>query len=91
MNSLVDQLNQLGIGVEISGTILCADDIILIAKSEAELQSLLLALEEWCNLWQLYVNVTKTKIMHFRNPRKKLSTFKFILNGQELEKVSCYK
>ena len=95
MNSLVDQLNQLGIGVETNGTILCtllyADDIILIAKTEAELQSLLLALEEWCNLWQLYVNVTKTKIMHFRNPRKKISTFKFILNGQELEKVSCYK
>ena len=74
INSLVDHLNQLGIGggyiyigVDINGTIiLCtllyADDIILIAKSEAELQSLLLALEEWCNLWQLYVNVDKTKI-----------------------------
>ena len=52
MNGLVENLKLLNIGLNINGKIiyllLYADDIILLARSEAKLQSLLLALESWC-------------------------------------------
>ena len=54
INGLAEHLNQLDLGIEISNglkicILLYADDIILLADSEAALQSLLLALESWCS------------------------------------------
>ena len=50
--SLIDYVNELNLGVDIDGKLICillyADDIVLIGKSEAKLQSLLLSLETWC-------------------------------------------
>ena len=39
--------------------------MILLARSEAELQSLLFSLESWCKYWQLNVKISKTEIIHF--------------------------
>ena len=50
--------------------LLYADDIVLIAKSENDLQDLLFIVEEWCRKWRLEVNLAKTNIMHIRTPRK---------------------
>ena len=75
INDLVDYLKNTGVGIhidqELISVLLYADDIILLAKSETELQILLGALETWCKTWLLKVNVSKTNIMHFRNVRKK--------------------
>ena len=70
---------------------LYADDILLVAKSEAELQILIHALETWCNTWKLRVNVTKTNVLHFRGPKKKRTTFNFEINNEPIEIVSMYK
>ena len=92
INEKVENLN---IGININGKVisilLYADDIILLAKSEPELQSLLLALESWCKYWQLNVNISKTKIIHFRNIRKNCTKFKFVFNETELGIVDSYK
>ena len=95
VNGLVENIKLLNIGININGKIisilLYADDIILLAKSEPELQSLLLALESWCKYWQVNVNISKTKIIHFRNIRKKCTKFKFVFNETELGIVDSYK
>ena len=95
LNDLVEHIKQLGIGIEIDGIIICillyADDIVLLAKSEAELQSLILSMEQWCQLYQLKVNVNKTKIVHFRNCRKCPTEFIFKMNENVLDKVEVYK
>jgi hypothetical protein len=44
---------------------LYADDTILLAESTEDLQVQLNAFGEYCNNWQMKVNVNKTKIMVF--------------------------
>ena len=69
INDLVDYMQNTGVGININSDLisilLYADDIILLAKSEAELQILLGALETWCKTWQLDVNVSKTNVIHY--------------------------
>ena len=44
--------------------LLYADDIVLLADSETDLQSLLYLTEAWCKKWRLEINLSKTNIMH---------------------------
>ena len=71
--------------------LLYADDIILLGSDEAELQSLLLSLQSWCNMWELEVNIEKSNVIHFRNPRKQCTNFTFKYNESEILKDSNYK
>ena len=45
--------------------LLYADDTIILAETEQDLQKGLNGLFEYCNQWQLKVNVEKTKIVIF--------------------------
>ena len=88
INSLVDHLKLLGIGIQINDELVCillyADDIILLAPSEGELQTLILAMESWCHLWQMNVNILKTNIMHFRPKNRKCTDFSFSFRNQKI-------
>ena len=44
-----------------------ADDVVLLAENETELQLLLDVLNTWCCKNDLEVNYDKSKIVHFRN------------------------
>ena len=52
INDLASELKELGLGIDINGTKICillyADDMVLIANSEAELQSMLNVMYQWC-------------------------------------------
>ena len=50
------------------GILLYADDIVLIAENENDLQLRIDILNKWCKHKALNVNFEKTKIVHFRNP-----------------------
>ena len=95
INDLVEHVHQTNVGIKIDKTLfnilLYADDILLVAKSEAELQILIHALETWCNTWKLRVNVAKTNVLHFRGPKKKRTTFNFEINNEQIEIVNTYK
>ena len=95
INDLVTDLKSLGIGVkivdEIISILLFADDIILLAESEEDLQKMLDCTNEWCKKWKMFVNKDKTKIVHFRNKRKPQTMYKFLFDESELEIVSQYK
>ena len=70
-------------------TLLYADDTVILAESETELQKALDALELYCKLWQLQVNLDKTKIIIFsRGKVTKFGVFSF--GGNPIEVVSEY-
>jgi hypothetical protein len=75
--------NDLQIDVKLF-TILYADDAVLSAESVAELHSDLNYFYEYCEKWNLKVNINKSKVMVFSKGR--LPNFK--MNNMELEIVS---
>ena len=68
-----------------------ADDIILMTSNENDLQFLLNIVENWCHKWRLEVNLTKTNIMHVRNPRCPQSKFMFLFNYRTVAYCKTYK
>ena len=71
---------------EIKG-LLFADDMALFSDTAQNMQHTLLALEQYCNRWDLTVNTTKTKIMRY--PSSPPSTFLYL--NEPLEEVPYYK
>ena len=75
INDLAEQLNQSGLGVDIDASLklsclLYADDIVLLADDEHDLQALLTIVNTWCSKWRLEVNLLKTNIMHVQKKQK---------------------
>ena len=95
INDLVVHLKEkcptLKIGETELNMLLYADDMVIMAETEDNLQLLLDQVYSWCKMWRLKVNVSKTKVMHFRNIRKKCTEQLFTYGEMELEKVSQYK
>ncbi len=61
-----------------------ADDIVILANTEEELQN-------WCKKWRFKVNTGKTNVVHFRNKRKKKTNLNFKFDGVLLDIVEKYK
>ena len=69
--------------------LLYADDTVILAETENDLQKALSALSEYCELWKISVNIDKTKIIIFsRGKIRKHITFKF--NRDVVEVVDDY-
>ena len=71
--------------------LLYADDMVLIAESEEDLQKLLDIMQQWCYKWRLKVNIEKSKVVHFRAPRKQRSNSTFNYGEHEIDIVPSYK
>ena len=82
-------------GIEIGNTkintLVFADDVVLIADCPIKLQNLLNALGKWCKDNQMMINHDKTKIIHFRHPKKKLCQSKFSCSETPIQYTECYK
>jgi hypothetical protein len=96
LNSLVEEIRDSGIGVdlegEIIGMLLYADDIVFLAETEADLQRLLSILHKWSETWNMSVNVDKTKVVHFKcGPATPRSAGPFLYGETELEVVERYR
>jgi len=68
-----------------------ADDIALMAGNESDLQKLLNALNDWCNLNDMNINVSKSNIVHFRSDSLPRSVFVFKCGDQVIEYTDKYK
>ena len=81
------------IGVNKFNVLAYADDIVLISPSAGGLRFLMNIFNDSVRVHRLYLNVNKTKIMVFRNKKKKV--FKdiatFFMNGVKLENVASFK
>ena len=67
-----------------------ADDVVLLAENEADLQQLLQELHNWCETNRLTINANKSKVMHFRNETKLRSSTRFLCGPKILETVNQY-
>ena len=94
INELAVKLKNLNIGIDINGKTVCtlfyADNIVLFAENEEDLQRLIEHVYKWCNKWKMFVTSDKTKVVHFRNSRKPVSLFKFSHGAMDLEIVKTY-
>ena len=96
INDLAGQLNQSGLGVDIDASLklsclLYADDIVLLADDEHDLQALLTIVNTWCSKWRLEVNLLKTNIMHVHKKQKPRSNFNFMFENKTVEYCDQYK
>ena len=70
--------------------LLFADDMALIGRSPAELQSQLNRLQDYCDYWGLKVNTVKTKIMVFRKRGRLHEQERWTYNDQVIEVVEDF-
>ena len=67
-----------------------ADDLVILSESAKGLQNALDKLYAYCNKWGLTVNTSKTKVVIFNKGGHKFSSFKFNLNGANVDIVQSY-
>ena len=75
----------------LSNVLAYADDLVLIADSEVELQRLINIVKKWCATLKLQVNLDKTKVVHYRKVRKSQTKFTFRWEDQEIEITNGYR
>lgn len=95
INDLVQEINNLDVGIDLVNhklsMLLYADGIALIAKSTEDLQCMLNKVHEWCRRWRVLINTNKSKCMHFRQSRARVTNFEFTIVSNKLETVDNYK
>ena len=95
VNDLALKIRNSKLGVTVAdmtvGILLYADDIILLADCEKDLQNMLNIAADWCLKWRLVVNDDKTQIVHFRKPSVKRSLFSFMFGTTVLIYTKTYK
>ena len=95
LNDLSTSLANTGLGIDIQRTkinMLCyADDLAILAESAEDLQFLLNAVSEWCDLNQMTIDADKTKVVHFRIPSFDRSIHSFKLGQENIGITGSYK
>ncbi|MES9883775.1 MAG: reverse transcriptase family protein [Sedimenticola sp.] len=96
VNDVAKEINELNIGVQLSNgecisLLMYADDFVLIAASEIELQRMLDTLHNWSDKWRLSINIDKTKIMHCRKQNVKLTDHRFLFGDSILTVAKSYR
>ena len=95
INDLVKDLNELKIGIQIFNTIICclfhADDLVLMACNQKDMQKLLNCFGNWCKKWRVKINFDKYSVIHFRNAKKWQSEYTFNIGANKFSYVSYYK
>lgn len=70
--------------------LLYADDLVIMSTSEAGLNNCLKRLSDYCDTWQLEVNMKKSQVIIFNKSGRKLTDYKFIFNDNPMEVVNSY-
>ena len=95
INDLACTIKALNCGVKVGefavSILLYADDIVLIAENEADMQNMLSHTNEWCKKWRMSINEKKTNVMHFRSTRIPISNYQFYFGDKRINLVSSYK
>ena len=68
--------------------LLYADDTVLISNNEKDLQKSLDTFNEYCKIWHMNVNISKTKVVVFGSRR--LNNFRFMLGDKVIEVTDKY-
>lgn len=65
--------------------LLYADDIVILADNIATMQKMIKNLENYCNTWNLEVNLNKSEILIFRNGGRVSAQEKWLFRGEEVK------
>ena len=68
-----------------------ADDVVLMAESENDLQVMLNSLSNWCTQWKLLINRTKSGILHFRPNNLEATQHIFQCGDGDISIMNSYK
>jgi hypothetical protein len=92
INGIVEKVKEDGGGGELGElrvtVLLFADDMVLLAESEEELEKMVGKVKEYCEEWRLQVNVSKTKVMVVSKDGEKVASVRY--RDEELECVKQY-
>ena len=95
VNDLAHDVKQLNCGIQVDNDnvsiLLYADDIVLLAPCEQDLQRMLLTVRDWCRKWRMIINCEKTNIVHFRAATQPRSDFVFSVGDSHISYTSAYK
>lgn len=92
VNDLYDYLpGGIKVKAETIKLLMYADDLTLIAEDETTLQKMINKLEDYCKLWNLVVNLNKSKLLVFRNGTRLPKNEKWFFNNEPIEIVNQYK
>jgi hypothetical protein len=93
MNDLVDMLRQSNFGIDITSQLinclLFADDVVLMANSQDELQKILQISHNFACKWNLRFNSKKSKVMVIGKNLNKNSNW--VLGNENIDEVNEYK
>ena len=88
IDDLTDKLNFVSSGILINeervNILMYADDILVLAENENDLQALLDIITVWCKDNRLPLNAEKSKVVYFRNPSMPKTKNKFYYENKEL-------
>ncbi len=95
INDFIAYVKSLGIGINVGDSKVCiliyADDIVLMAETEEQLQTLLDALHAWCSACRMSVNLENLNFLHFRPPSVEVSRHTFLFGKDNLTTASEYR
>ncbi len=86
---------QLNMGIPFDNDKICillyADDIVILAENQAQLQLLLNFTTTWCKNWKIKINIDKIKNVHYSKKSISRLNKSFFLVNLEIEIVDKYK
>lgn len=92
MNDLHDELpGGVSVGDIHVKILLYADDIVLLSEDRTSLQAMIDKLAEYCKVWSLTVNLTKSKVMIFRRGPRIAAADNFNYDNTTIDVVNEYQ
>ena len=95
INDLAVGIKLLNMGVQVGEEkipiLLYADDVALITESEEDMQFLLNFTHHWCETWHMKINMSKSKVTHFRKQGQARSDTQLKIGDANIEYVDKYK
>ena len=71
----MEELRRENVGIEVNGIrilgfkLMFADDIVIFAESEVQLNRALEIANKWCCKWKMEINVGKSGVIYFRDKK----------------------
>ena len=96
VNDLAVELDSWNCGVSLQealniSVLLYADDRAILSETEAGMHTVLNKLDDWCRIWRITVNETKTKVLHFRPKAMIATNYVFNCGNQKIDVDIGYK
>ena len=90
-NEIKSNCNGISLGNFDVHCLLYADDLVLLAETEEDLQCMLDTVLVWCRKWHMKINPKKSNVVHFRPQSYAKTSHEFKYGNEDILTVSRYK